>query len=100
VDCRTDNGNDGNLSASNPYPRNITNNNTNGVWSATASQSVWTNANAGTLATLYSGNYITYYRQFRIPAVITRMDVMKDSSCSWKAQHIRWVDVAVSSPGR
>ena len=50
------------------------------MWTATAGNSVWTNTNAGTLATLYSGNYITYYEQFRIPAVLTRMDVMKDAA--------------------
>lgn len=83
VECRADNGIDGNLSASDPYPRvPFNNNNTsaNGVWTATAGDSVWTNTNAGTLATLYTGNYITYFRQYRIPAVITRMDVMKDAA--------------------
>ena len=83
VECRADNGIDGNLSASDPYPRVPFNNNntsTNGVWTATAGNSVWTNTNAGTLATLYTGNYITYYRQYRFPTVITRMDVMKDAA--------------------
>ena len=80
VECRADNGNDGNLSTTNPYPRNITNNNTNGVWTATAGQSVWQNTNAGSSATLYSGKYITYWEQFRIPSVVTRMDVMKEAA--------------------
>lgn len=79
VECRADRGVDGNLSTTNPYPRNITNNNTNGVWTATAGQSVWQSTN-GTLATLYNGNYVAYYEQFRIPSVLTRMDIMKDAA--------------------
>jgi type IV pilus assembly protein PilY1 len=83
VECRADNGTDGNLTASDPYPRipfNSNNTSTNGVWTSTAGNSVWTNNNAGTIATLYSGNYISYYEQFRVPSVLTRMDVMKDAA--------------------
>lgn len=82
VDCRADNGVDGNLTTTDPYPLNVGNNNTStdGVWTATAGNSVWSNTNAGTLATLYNGNYVAYHWQYRIPTIITRMDVMKDAA--------------------
>jgi type IV pilus assembly protein PilY1 len=83
VECRADSGIDGNLTATDPYPRvpfNRNNNSTDGVWTATAGDSIWTNANAGTIATLYNSNYVTYYDQFRIPSVVTRMDIMKDAA--------------------
>ena len=80
VECRADNGIDGNLSSSTPYPRTGSHNDSNGRWTGTAGNSVWTNPDAGTLATLYSGNYIAYYEQFRIPSVLTRMEVMKDAA--------------------
>ena len=81
VECRTDSGVDGNLTTSSPYPRTGSFSDTNGRWTGTSSNSVWrADANAGTVATLYSGNYVTYYRQFRIPSVLTRMDIMKDAA--------------------
>ena len=81
VECRADNGVDGNLTSSSPYPRSGSFSDTNGRWTGTATSSVWVaNINSGTLATLYNGNYITYYEQFRIPSVVTRMDVMKDAA--------------------
>ncbi len=82
VECRADNGVDGNLAATDPYPSIVGNNNSSvdGVWTAAAGSSIWTNANAGTIATIYSGNYIAYYEQFRILSVLTRMDVMKDAA--------------------
>ncbi|MGH8236825.1 MAG: hypothetical protein ACREXP_07350, partial [Steroidobacteraceae bacterium] len=57
VECLADNGNDGDLSGTtSPYPRTGSSTNINGRWTGTASNSVWAaNANAGTLATLYSG---------------------------------------------
>jgi hypothetical protein len=70
VECKTDNGIDGNLTAdlTRLYPRKDNWSDTNGRWTATAGNSVWAaNADAGTLATIYSGNYIAYYEQFRIP---------------------------------
>ena len=83
VECKSDNGIDGNLDADTTrlYPRKDNFTDTNGRWTATAANSVWAaNADAGTLGTLYSGNYIAYYEQFRILEVISRMDVMKEAA--------------------
>jgi type IV pilus assembly protein PilY1 len=81
VECKADAGIDGNLSTTNPYPSNATSSSTNGEWTGTASGSYWAvNPNGGTVATLYSGNYIAYWNEFRFPIVITRMDVMKEAA--------------------
>ena len=81
VECKTDNGIDGNLTAdlTRLHPRNGSTNDTNGRWTTTAGNSVWVaNADAGTLATLYSGNYVTYYEQFRIrPTVLAWISCRK-----------------------
>ncbi len=79
VECRADAGIDGNLSTTSRYPRETTNNNTNGQWTATAGDSMW-DVTTGSRATLYTGKYVTYWRQFRIPSVVTRMSVMKDAA--------------------
>jgi type IV pilus assembly protein PilY1 len=81
AECRADNGIDGNLVATDPYPRSgSSSSNVNGVWSNTSQDSVWNTNGAGSQAALYDGNYVTYWRQFRIPSVVTRMQVMKEAA--------------------
>lgn len=82
VECFADQGNDGNL-ATNPtqvHPAAGEFGRTAGaVWTATATNSAWLSV-GGTQATLYSGNYITYYEQHRFPSVKSRMDVMQEAA--------------------
>lgn len=80
IDCRNDNGVDGNLTASAPYPnRNASSTNDTAVWSNSANNSYW--SNNGTQATLYSANYVAYYEQFaNVTVVGTRLSVMQQAA--------------------
>jgi type IV pilus assembly protein PilY1 len=83
VECLADNGNDGNLTAdlTRLWPRTGSTADVNGRWTLNPDNSVWAaRADAGTLATLYSGKYVTYYDQFRTAAERTRMDIMQEAA--------------------
>jgi type IV pilus assembly protein PilY1 len=90
VECFSDNGTDGNLSASNPYPRSGNSSDSNGRW-GTAAQQWWTNpsvprndSNAGTNVgkeyILWSPNYIGWARNAAPADPKTRMEAMKEAA--------------------
>ncbi len=79
VECLADDGVDGNLTATDPYPISGTSTSSTGVWTGVAANSYWRSAN-GVAATLYSGNYIAYWNQFRTTTVGTRMSIMKTAA--------------------
>lgn len=81
VECREDNGVDGNLAATNPYPTGTTSSSTTGVWMNNASSSYWTTG-SGVAGTLYSANYVIYWNQHRTTTIGTRMSIMKNAAIS------------------
>lgn len=82
VECRADNGFDGDLSSENPYPNGgASSNNDTPVWTNRSNDSFWrNNANGGTSATLYSANYVAYWNQFRTQRLGTRLSVMQEAA--------------------
>ncbi len=83
VECRGDNGVDGNLSASPAYPDEDATGLTP-TWTTDDDDSYWDgNWSGGTSATLYSANYVAYYQQFRNVAQLgTRLEIMQQAARS------------------
>lgn len=79
VECKTDNGADGDLSSTDAYPTNGSVKSTNGVWLGNANNSYWQNS-TGIAATLYSANYVVYWNQHRSATVGTRIAIMRDAA--------------------
>ena len=81
IECRQDDGVDGNLTATNPYPRYYpSNDNTANTalaqWTSSSTASYWT-GNTGTLYTLFSANYVIWQQQHQTTVLGTRMSIMK-----------------------
>lgn len=83
VECRSDNGVDGNLTASPAYP-DANASGATPTWTTNSRNSYWDgNWNGGTSATLYSANYVAYYNQFRnVTRLGTRLEVMQQAARS------------------
>jgi type IV pilus assembly protein PilY1 len=83
VECRADNGVDGNNSTAAPYPSKLLSNNSSGVWTATSTSSWWSvSGNTGTSYTFYSANYIRYNAD-PPTADQRRIDVVKAAAASF-----------------
>lgn len=82
IECKNDNGTDGDLTSSNPYPdRTASSSNNTPRWTASANNSYWrNNPDGGTSATLYSANYVVYHNQFRTNRLGTRLEVMQQAA--------------------
>lgn len=82
VECRADNGVDGNLVAMPSYPKRFTSplsSSSVGVWTAVATDSYWVSGTQ-TQFTLFSANYTIWYHQHRSGAPTTRMTVLKEAA--------------------
>lgn len=82
IECRNDNGIDGNLATTTPYPDSTASStNDTPVWTNTTKNSFWSNnVEGGTSATIYSANYIVYFNQFRTTELGTRLSVMQQAA--------------------
>jgi type IV pilus assembly protein PilY1 len=79
VECLADSGSDGNLSTSTPYPSKNAAVSANGVWTASAAQSYWVSGQK-VVYTLYSGKYVSWYNQYRVTVLGTRMSIMQQAA--------------------
>lgn len=79
VECLADNGVDGNLTTTNPYPTNASPNSSTAVWVSSSNSSYWSGGQQRSYI-LFNANYIVWYNQFRTVATSTRMSIMKDAA--------------------
>ena len=82
VECRNDDGVDGDLQASNPYPDSTASSGGDTAqWTGTATNSYWDDFPTGGIsATFYSANYVVWYNQFRTSTLGTRLSVMQQAA--------------------
>ncbi len=82
IECNEDDGVDGNLTGAATYPRiffSPLSGSNHGVWTTEPTESYWRDGSK-VQYTLFSGNYVVWYRQHRIVENARRIDVLHDAA--------------------